>query len=1198
MIITAQNILNFIETEYKENKGWLERNVLGYSKEMQAARVYLTGIKSKDLDGHDLLLTTIQMADLIHQLMPATFYVALKKQVRIAATFVVVVKLVRKMLTELDSSLTAETKEYLEIMHAFFGELDFQGSFSRSLKKAIGYYSMDLSGTLVLNKRVEADNWIRLYKADILNETTRKIIRSCPAAGDALITLHEYYTKDGSVSNYKHYQTVLKNQAKDATRWLVAVAKTRENNNAVETLWSSFEFFPESLVFGDISKCIGLLERVGMLSRDIIFMPVHLSSEEKAKYQIDVFSNTLDHSEKDYSASILEKALYYLKNSALLTQDSITHIFDSKVGQLFKTKESEQLIAQIPVTERTQTVWNKLVQCCQSNDPMNALYAYIMPIIAEKKTLSTYDQYQQRDDWFSGEHKRAKSDILEALRRSNIPVEMNSNNRQLLHARMLNWQPLGYERSRNLLGIFWFLIRCEPNLLTQAQFEFLLNPVHDIIVRNTNVYEFLNEYFSPEPNPVVCNSIWEAINRYYEAGHLELGIANLREFYRLMEDLQLLETFNCLLTPENDALLYSVEVHDMVMRPGFKNALEDLPVRMLTQEVWNAILRCALQNNLDAVQQYVRNLLMMPQNNEHINGQSVHLPSMHSSVTNALKKLHHRYHAKKSESTHIEAQINELDYFHKMLKVIYKKFEENRNTESDVMSIDQCIKQVAHLEKENNHGNRDEIEQLKNTISQFLESLREECLLTVITEPFQLASDQMREKHDALVEKLRPVLEDLLQSLGEGAFDFKQKHPVVKELGSAAKLDSSNRCLTRLRGLEISEQGTGYSSKKVLALVWEAVLDKAVHVKDKTEVIEEKEIFTPAPKALDNFINELFSMQDREGEHDNAACGSGSINDLLNPLNGVHPDVVLLMIDEANVIRMVHDEVKKWVVSSIPEEQDEVFLNHLDDANNHEMIKKCDEILSKVTINVMTRIEKNLEDAKFTAGQIRSIQVGGHYDIGTNAAIEKGVNWYKKKHYVYLRAAIKTDYLEKFPPEKQSLINIESTSCQNSDHSSKPADDFELLIQVIKEVQQAAKIYLQPKKVIIETADEDDEDKAITANTPSNQEYSINAGSVTNAAKNAFFQASIPDELISELIDQLDTKKHCLVIEWLESNMTKLTQGVFGRKLKDYFFTRGKAAPKKPFGCKDLMQLVPCMTIDQHVRHKMVPIVVKIQHKL
>lgn len=1177
MIITATNILAFIETEYKNNKGFIARNALGYSNEMKAAQHYLSKITPNETP-----LSTTQIAELInlmipeYQILPVSFEIIRNdniKWVRISATLVTLVKLIKKITTEQDSALTENTQEYLNIIQAYFGHCTnlFGDELSASLKKKTGYLPIKFDEMhLALNKRIEADNWIDLYNAGILTPESRKIIQQCPSAGAALIALN---------TQHNMLNDALAHCAKEDTRWLVAARKPVENNNQIATRWSSYEFFSESIIAGDISTCLTWLKTAGINSPDIEFLPIHLSSAEEKRYQTHLHKSTLPSPSTDhYHASNFKSALRYLKDAKILTLGNVKQLFDPKIKILFQKNTFKQLLEQIPSEERTQALWNKIVECCLDSQATSALYSTIMPLLTEKNPLSSYDSYQQRDDWFYGKEKESKTTIIQTLTLAGINIELNSTNRQLLHSRMLLWQKLNAcSRTENLSVLLKFINSCtagDPptSRLTQECFETVLAPQRDFILASIDLNKLIKQLNSYKLET------WDSILRYCQHNLFERGTANLLQLFNLMQLGGFQSFFRFLLIPENDALLCSIALQNMLKAPWLKECLNQIPAHQYTQEIWNALLRCSQLDNPEAG---VRAIVVMHGQlpNDANNQQSVHLVSVHESVANSLYRLYARYYNPtivKKPGEKIQEQIAELDYFHAMLKIIYKAVEINRlNPESNFMSIDRCIKKTDELKKLNNVENNDEIENLQNTISVFFNALKVQCLTTIFPELPNNSPIIQRTKQAGLIEKFNGILIELLQSLGEGKFDF-------KDWGSAGKIDSAARCLTRLRSLTIHEEITQYPIKKILALVWEGILDKEVHTKDKTEIIDGKEVLFQAPNALEHLINELFNMQDREGIKNNAACGAGSLNDTLNPLNSVHPDVVLVMVDEPNVIRIVQEEAHKIAALEIEKitTKNDTFLNELNAASPN--TDSYAQMLLAIKTQATARIDKNLGDAKFTPEQIRRIKDGDGktderkwlgYDYGVDYAIKKGLKYFTNNQYAYLRGFIKNKYLEKYPPEE-----IENNQNETSEENA-PSDDFESLIQVIKNAKKATEAFLKPKAKITPQEEEksDDEDSEKTEKV-SAETWLATAGKVTGTrTKNSFFQAAIPDALIDNLLTTLKNKDSAAVVNWLRENATELSKGIFGRKLKDYFFDDADTTAKKPFNCTDLAELADCI---------------------
>ena len=122
------------------------------------------------------------------------------------------------------------------------------------------------------------------------------------------------------------------------------------------------------------------------------------------------------------------------------------------------------------------------------------------------------------------------------------------------------------------------------------------------------------------------------------------------------------------------------------------------------------------------------------------------------------------------------------------------------------------------------------------------------------------------------------------------------------ELKTPFAAQSIQRLVALARQNTVKESQTKFSLSKILALIWIGVQDESLHNTSLGLV----------PK--DKFINELYNIEvaygvqvDGTGLH---SCNGGSINGLLLPLDRVHADVHIDLIDQAVVIDQTLNEAK------------------------------------------------------------------------------------------------------------------------------------------------------------------------------------------------------------------------------------------------------------------------------------------------
>lgn len=126
---------------------------------------------------------------------------------------------------------------------------------------------------------------------------------------------------------------------------------------------------------------------------------------------------------------------------------------------------------------------------------------------------------------------------------------------------------------------------------------------------------------------------------------------------------------------------------------------------------------------------------------------------------------------------------------------------------------------------------------------------------------------------------------------------------------------SINRLILLTKNHSIQDSQTQFTLKKIITLIWMAVQDEGLH--DKSIGLNAKE----------RLINELSNIQSAYGVDSlgrgSPSCSGGTINGLVNILDGIHPDVTLVLMTNETVHGLMLKHARKIFMESLVQKTDE-----------------------------------------------------------------------------------------------------------------------------------------------------------------------------------------------------------------------------------------------------------------------------------
>lgn len=201
--------------------------------------------------------------------------------------------------------------------------------------------------------------------------------------------------------------------------------------------------------------------------------------------------------------------------------------------------------------------------------------------------------------------------------------------------------------------------------------------------------------------------------------------------------------------------------------------------------------------------------------------------------------------------------------------------------------------------------------------------------------------------------------------------------------------------ITEARGANSKEKHTKFPTSKMLALIWEALIDTTIH--DKTIGLDAKE----------HLIRELSNAQ--QGAYDGAngeSCFDGKTHELLNGLNGIHPDVKIVLINKTTIADLILSYAKKILKEN--------FLHHMQQASMPQLERQAwyESCLKQTEEAVIHCCQSRLEEAEVSPENITLFitEITKPQSNASLSWIETGLQALRANNYEYILAVLEETY--------------------------------------------------------------------------------------------------------------------------------------------------------------------------------------------
>ncbi len=363
-----------------------------------------------------------------------------------------------------------------------------------------------------------------------------------------------------------------------------------------------------------------------------------------------------------------------------------------------------------------------------------------------------------------------------------------------------------------------------------------------------------------------------------------------------------------------------------------------------------------------------------------------------------------------------------------------------------------------------------------------------------------------------------------------------------QEVGDNACITVAIRSIQRINQLakdaSIQEARTQFSLRKIIALIWCALSDQAVH-RERSLAIKNV------------LVQSLFDIQrtyQGKNNEDVAACVGGTINALVNVLNGIHPDVNIMLINQALISELSYRCARRVFLQQFTEEMTESsYFNGLVtkelqyDANtwiNPLLAHWYQMCLDRVQIEVRESIHSKMHGMAFLPEDSEAV----NNELEVWLEISSAALWDSK------RLLIESQTMYWHRELSIPLVPINAGLLDQ-------ADDFSRLLAIIRQA------------ICVES-------------TFQRSHTHIKPGVFTKTLEvHGLFKAAPANiEKIALFCALLAEKNPLASIAWLAKaeNALELTKGVFSRAVKQAL-EREASLSKAPFGCSNVEHLLACV---------------------
>lgn len=201
--------------------------------------------------------------------------------------------------------------------------------------------------------------------------------------------------------------------------------------------------------------------------------------------------------------------------------------------------------------------------------------------------------------------------------------------------------------------------------------------------------------------------------------------------------------------------------------------------------------------------------------------------------------------------------------------------------------------------------------------------------------------------------------------------------------------------ITEASVVNSKEKHTKFPTSKMLALIWEALIDTTIH--DKTIGLDAKE----------HLIRELSNAQ--QGAYDGAngeSCFDGKTHELLNGLNGIHPDVKIVLINQTTIADLILSYAKKILKES--------FLHHMQQASMPQLERQAwyESCLKQTEEAVIHHCQSRLEEAEVSPENITLFitEITKPHSNASLSWIKTGLQALRANSYEYILAVLEETY--------------------------------------------------------------------------------------------------------------------------------------------------------------------------------------------
>ena len=327
---------------------------------------------------------------------------------------------------------------------------------------------------------------------------------------------------------------------------------------------------------------------------------------------------------------------------------------------------------------------------------------------------------------------------------------------------------------------------------------------------------------------------------------------------------------------------------------------------------------------------------------------------------------------------------------------------------------------------------------------------------------------------------------------------------------------AASHSMDRLRRLSLNgqEEQTKFTLRKIIALVWSAIKE---HPTSHTNGLDAKESLIRQLRNIQREYND-----DAHTGRDQPSCWGGTINALVAAVNGIHPDVTLVLLNKTAIVAQLHAVAKQLFLKDFKQkshgnEQFTLDIQHEieNDEWESDVLKQLyEDILQAVIQQVTKDTESKLQAAHFSPSQvIEQIKIVDQYMQAALPAL---------REFKPMLSCI--DDIQKDTSNKKRPQDTDREEDHDDEQRHRPHPRVSLRKRLDTLIEHALKT--------------------------SNEQ--LKGSSILAASSRLFAPTSRVDvEKINQIRAHLADLNMQKIEEWLDEIPKELTQGVFGRALSD-----------------------------------------------